>query len=106
MSNVDRKKWIAEDHYLRTHYGIKIYGTQEIKNLKEVDGRTFRFLNDPPNYNILSNAEYCHMFQFVSLPLATSRLTDGAAVDQEQIETSDLITRALYWQFRDRDAAN
>ena len=46
------------------------------------------------------------MFQFVSLPLATSRLTDGAAVDQEQIETSDLITRALYWQFRDRDAAN
>lgn len=62
LSNLERKRWICEDHYLRENYGICSISDEALKVLKETQGRVYKFADDPRDYNILSNELYREMF--------------------------------------------
>lgn len=43
LPNIERKCWIAEDYYLREHYGISLISEEALQKLKETQGRAFKF---------------------------------------------------------------
>ena len=69
LSNVDRKRWIAEEHYLRTNYGIHMLSENSLESIKSTVGRSTRFSNDPISYNILLNPYYTEAWQYHSMIL-------------------------------------
>jgi len=72
LSNVDRKRWIAEEHYLRLNYGIHMVSDNALESIKSTVGRSTRFSNDPMSYNILLNPYYAEPWQYHSMVLCQS----------------------------------
>ena len=69
ISNYDRKRWIAEEHYRRTKYNIKTLSDESYQKLISTPGKSYRLLNDACNYEMLSNEVYAKRFKFLPLPL-------------------------------------
>ena len=59
LSNLEKKRWIAEELHYRDRYGIKLMSDQILEKLKVMNrSEKLTISNDPPNYNILSNLMY------------------------------------------------
>ena len=56
LSNLEKKRWIAEELYYRKYFGIKLLSENILDKLKVMnENERLTISNDPPNYNILSN---------------------------------------------------
>jgi len=55
LGNLDRKRWIAEEHYRRKHLNLKTLSDESFSALCQTPGRKFNFIRDPYNYDILVN---------------------------------------------------
>jgi hypothetical protein len=55
LSNLDRKRWLAEETYLRNELGIQLSDANTLAKLRETKAGDFSISFDPPNFNILSN---------------------------------------------------
>ena len=59
---MDRKRWIAEDHFWRQNFGIHTISDTALEMMKKTVGRNYKFANDPPNYLSLYNQTYIDSF--------------------------------------------
>lgn len=66
LSELDRKCWIAEEHYKRERFGIQRLTDAQYEKLKKTRGQRFKIINDPFSYDILSNLDYSDKFQYLS----------------------------------------
>lgn len=57
LSNLDRKKWICEEHYRRQNLGIRLLSDEQLDKLIRTPGKRFKLSNDPINYDILSSEQ-------------------------------------------------
>ena len=55
LLNIDRKKWIAEEHYRRVHYSAFTIRDSTFESLKQTPGKSYQLASDPYNYEIMSN---------------------------------------------------
>jgi hypothetical protein len=62
LSNIDRKCWIAEEHYRRKHLGVKTLSDSAFESLCITPGRKYKQQNDPHCYEILANSVYSNKF--------------------------------------------
>ncbi len=62
LSNIDRKCWIAEEHYRRKHLGVKTLSNSAFESLCMTPGRKYIQQNDPHSYEILANSVYSNKF--------------------------------------------
>ena len=59
LSNLEKKRWIAEEIHYRKNFGIKLINEPIMEKLKIMNtSEKLAISNDPPNYNILSNLMY------------------------------------------------
>jgi hypothetical protein len=59
LSNLEKKRWIAEEIYNRKVFGVRLIDDYTLEKLKEINPKEKFTINyDPPNYNPLQNAEY------------------------------------------------
>ena len=56
LTEVDRKRMVAQEHYLRTNYEINFFDNDAYDKLKRTPGRIYNQSLDPPNYDIFFNA--------------------------------------------------
>ena len=55
ISNVNRKRWIAQELYWREHYGYYTISDRTLDALIRTKGKPSNFTNDPSNYEFLMN---------------------------------------------------
>lgn len=59
MSNLERKRWLAEEIYLRKALGQQLLNDNNLEQLKKSNAtENYQLSCDPPSYNILQNALY------------------------------------------------
>jgi hypothetical protein len=58
LTKSDKNKWVALEHYRRTHLGVKLLTDDVFAKLKKTQGRDYHSVNDPANYDILVNQNY------------------------------------------------
>lgn len=88
LSNIARKRMIAEEHYRRTHYGISMLDDKAYEQMKRTPGQDYQLEMDPPCYDILLNKSEQRRMLYQPL-FMTER-------DSEQWKISDQIIRALF----------
>jgi hypothetical protein len=62
LTKSEKNKWIALEHYRRTHLGVQLLKDDVFERLKTTNGRDYRSTNDPANYDILANQNYINQF--------------------------------------------
>jgi hypothetical protein len=67
LSNLDRKRWVAEELYIRENYGYYTMSDNTVKLLLSTSGKSYKYANDPPNYEILMNSDYLNEFCYFPL---------------------------------------
>lgn len=60
LSNVDRKRWIAEEQYRRENYAIRTLSDEVMDLLRLTPGQRYKQSNDPYGYDILADISYLH----------------------------------------------
>ena len=55
LSNVNRKRWIAQELYWRDNYGYYTISDRTLEALISTKGKASNYTNDPSNYEILMN---------------------------------------------------
>ena len=83
-----RKRLIAEEHYRRTHYNIRMFDDKAYEQLKRTPGQSFQLEMDPPCYDILLNKFEQRKLMYEPMCMLER--------DSEQWKISDQIIRALY----------
>ena len=87
LSELDRKRLIAEEHYRFFNYGIKTFDDAAYERLTQTPGRFASLALDPPCYELLTNEFERSKLLYTPLYLDES---------EEQKGISDQVTRALY----------
>lgn len=82
----ERKRWYAQELYANKRLGISTMGDYSREQIRTKNG-DYRVIKNAPNYEILSNINYCQQFQFTPIDMCDT---------QEEQEISDMILKCLY----------
>lgn len=67
LTNIDRKRWLAEEIYRRKHLGVSSISDETFESLRVTPGKRYSPSQDLPNFEILSNHRYQNLFQYVDI---------------------------------------
>lgn len=69
LSNLDRKRWVCEEHYRRQKLGIRTLSDETMSVMLATPGKRMRQANDPMNFDMLMDQSWASLWRYCPMVL-------------------------------------